>query len=180
MDLRHKPSYTIIPTKTPWMPSQLFGLRTAHTAYGMLSRHCARAFLPRPLRSRRRPEVRTEPFSGVLSLKKAEREAAAQRRPAKSREMTALFPRNDRPYGLKRFAYQTEKALGSVTLILQIISIYKAITIRAQLAIEAGLPRVPDSSPGKSALGKGWGAWGEGEPLPRRRRPKGGPQGRAR
>ena len=28
--------------------------------------------------------------------------------------------------------------------------------------------------PGKSALGKGWGAWGEGEPLPRRRRPKGG------
>ena len=32
----------------------------------------------------------------------------------------------------------------------------------------------------KSALGRGWGAWGEGEPLPRRRRPKGGPQGRAR
>ena len=26
------------------------------------------------------------------------------------------------------------------------------------------------SSPGKSALGKGWGAWGEGKPLPRWRR----------
>ena len=28
-------------------------------------------------------------------------------------------------------------------------------------------PRVPDVCPGKSALGKGWGAWGEGKHLSR-------------
>ena len=32
---------------------------------------------------------------------------------------------------------------------------------------------------GKSALGKGWGAWGEGKPLPRRRRGFPSPQTRA-
>ena len=39
------------------------------------------------------------------------------------------------------------------------------------MGLGASCPRL---FPGKSALGKGWGAWGEGEPLPRRRRPKGG------
>ena len=42
--------------------------------------------------------------------------------------------------------------------------INKLYTLR--LPSREGLPRVPDSSPGKSALGKGWGAWGEGKPAP--------------
>ena len=42
-----------------------------------------------------------------------------------------------------------------------------------------GAPRVPASSLDKSALGKGWGAWGEGEPLPRRRRGSPSPQKQA-
>ena len=52
-----------------------------------------------------------------------------------------------------------------LTQILQIISIHKInkpYTLR--LSLGAGLPRVPDSSPGKSALGKGWGTLGEGPP----------------
>ena len=43
-----------------------------------------------------------------------------------------------------------------------------------------GEPRALGSPHGKSALGKGWGAWGEGEPLQRRQRPDGRPLGRAR
>ncbi|MDM8217226.1 hypothetical protein QUW15_13850, partial [Desulfovibrio piger] len=33
-------------------------------------------------------------------------------RPAKSERKTALFPQNDRPYGLKCTAFQTENALS--------------------------------------------------------------------
>ena len=46
-----------------------------------------------------------------LPLKKGKREAAAQRRPAQSEWRNRVFPRNDRPYGLKRKAFQTENAL---------------------------------------------------------------------
>ena len=34
------------------------------------------------------------------------------------------------------------------------------------LPFGAGLPHAPDSSPGKNALGRGWGAWGKGAPAP--------------
>ena len=45
-------------------------------------------------------------------MKKVKREAAAQRRPAQSeRKNRVFFPRNDRPYGLKCEAFQTENAL---------------------------------------------------------------------
>ena len=45
----------------------------------------------------------------------------------------------------------------------------------------ACVPRSPCIRPDKSALGRGWGAWGEGEHLPRRRRGSPSPQtGRAR
>ena len=43
-------------------------------------------------------------------MKKVNCEAAAQRRPAQSERKTASFPRNDRPYGLKRAAFQTDIA----------------------------------------------------------------------
>ena len=36
--------------------------------------------------------------------------------------------------------------------------------VHAPLPLEVGLPRISDSSPGKSALGKGWGVWGKGNP----------------
>ena len=39
------------------------------------------------------------------------REAAAQRRPAQSERKNRVFPRNARPYGLKRETFQTENAL---------------------------------------------------------------------
>ena len=45
----------------------------------------------------------------VLPLKKVKREAAVQRRPTQSERKTAFFPRNDRPHGLQRKAFQTEK-----------------------------------------------------------------------
>ena len=48
-------------------------------------------------------------------MKKVKREAAAQRRPAQSERKTAFFPRNDRPYGLKREAFQTEIVLERFT-----------------------------------------------------------------
>ncbi len=47
----------------------------------------------------------------VSTLKKVKREAAAQRRLAKVSGKTVFFPRNDRAYGLKRAAFQTENAL---------------------------------------------------------------------
>ena len=50
-------------------------------------------------------------LQSVLPLKKVKREAAAQRRPAQIERKNALFPRNDRPYGLKCKAFQTENAL---------------------------------------------------------------------
>ena len=46
---------------------------------------------------------------GELRVK---REVAAQRRPAQSERKKCILPRNDRPYGLKRNAFQTESALG--------------------------------------------------------------------
>ena len=46
----------------------------------------------------------------VLALKRAKCEAA-QRSLARSERKTALFPRNDKPYGLKCEAFQSEKAL---------------------------------------------------------------------
>ena len=50
--------------------------------------------------------------TSVLPLKTAKREAAAQRRPAKRKRKNRVFPRNDRPYGLERTAFQTENARG--------------------------------------------------------------------
>ena len=50
-------------------------------------------------------------FWSVSALKKVKREAAAQRRPAQSERKNRVFPRNDRPYGLKRAAFQTENVL---------------------------------------------------------------------
>ena len=50
--------------------------------------------------------------TSVLPLKTAKREAAAQRRPAKRERKNRVFPRNDRPYGLERTAFQTENARG--------------------------------------------------------------------
>ena len=47
----------------------------------------------------------------VLPLKRAAREAAARRRPARSGRKNAFFPRNDRPYGLQGEMFQTENAL---------------------------------------------------------------------
>ena len=44
-------------------------------------------------------------------MKKIKHEVAAQRYPAKSERKNMLFPRNDRPYGLKCPAFQTEIAL---------------------------------------------------------------------
>ena len=44
-------------------------------------------------------------------MKKVKREAAAQRRPARSERKNALFPRNDRPYDLERNAFQIEHTL---------------------------------------------------------------------
>ncbi len=50
-------------------------------------------------------------IKSVSTLKKVKREATAQRRPACSfAKKTALFPRNDRPYSLKYFAFQTGNA----------------------------------------------------------------------
>ena len=51
------------------------------------------------------------PQQSVSTLKKEKREAAAQRRPAQSERKNALFPRNDRPNGLKCKAFQAENAL---------------------------------------------------------------------
>ena len=48
----------------------------------------------------------------VSTLKKMKREAAAQRRPAQSERKNRVFPRNDRLYGLKCNAFQTEIALA--------------------------------------------------------------------
>ena len=54
--------------------------------------------------------------SSVSPLKKVKREAAAQ--PARPRVSgkTALFPRNDRPYGLKCEAFQTKNTLWILSL----------------------------------------------------------------
>ena len=52
--------------------------------------------------------------SSVTTLKKEKREAAAQRRPARSERKNSIFPRNDRLYGLKRTAFQTENALKRI------------------------------------------------------------------
>lgn len=46
-----------------------------------------------------------------MPLEKAKREAASQRRKPKLSGKTAHFPRSGRPYGGKRQAFQTEKAL---------------------------------------------------------------------
>ena len=48
----------------------------------------------------------------VSPLKKVKREVAAQCPRPKVSGKTVLFPRNDRPYGLKRTAFQTEIALA--------------------------------------------------------------------
>ena len=62
-------------------------------------------------RRHERVSCRFRVLQSVSPLKKVKREAAAQRRPARSERKTAFFPRNDRPYGLKRAAFQTEIAL---------------------------------------------------------------------
>ena len=49
----------------------------------------------------------------VSPLKKVTREAAAQRRPARIERKNRVLPRNDRPYGLKRPAFQTENAIDN-------------------------------------------------------------------
>ncbi len=48
-------------------------------------------------------------------------------------------------------------------------------TLSALPYFTESLPHV-SAPPEKSALGKGWGAWGEGEPLQRRRRGSPSPQ----
>ena len=62
-----------------------------------------------PRHNGRSPDGRACTAWSAVSLKKAKREAAAQRHPAKLRGNTAVFVRNDRVYGWKRNALQTQK-----------------------------------------------------------------------
>ena len=67
---------------------------------------------PPAMLPRRRASIVWPPFMRMrVVTENGKREAAAQRRPAKSERKTAVFPRNDRPYGLKCEAFQTENAL---------------------------------------------------------------------
>ena len=58
--------------------------------------------------------LRVSTGQSVSPLKKIKHEAAAQRRPVRSERKNRVFSANDRPYGLKRNAFQTENALGTV------------------------------------------------------------------
>ena len=53
-----------------------------------------------------------------FSFEKMKREAAAQRRPAQRSGKNALFPRNGRPYGLKRNAFQDGQRFKKVAYLL--------------------------------------------------------------
>ena len=71
---------------------------------------CARGVL---LREERSGTSLRRSFAGepeVRPLQKVKREAAAQRRPARTEWKNALFPRYDRPYGVKCEALQAENA----------------------------------------------------------------------
>ena len=94
-------------------------------------------------------------------MKKATREAAAQHRPAQTKRKNRV-----RPYGLKREAFQTENDLTSG----------KGRKVGFQAYSLDGEAQSPAASLDKSALGKGWGAWGEGEHRQRRRRGSPSPQ----
>ena len=73
---------------------------------------------------------------------------------------TALFPRNDRPYGLKRTAFQTENAPGPVNTNFTNNSIDRINRLYTRhLSLVAKLSRIPDSSPIK-APGEGMGGLG--------------------
>lgn len=93
-----------------------------------------------------------------MPLKKIKREAAAQRRPAKSGWKNRVFPAKRQAVWLKREALQTENALGVLTLILQIVSrdkINKLHTLHMPSGAE--LRRVSDSSPVKVRWGRDGG-----------------------
>ena len=102
--------------------------------------------------------------------------AATERRPQavpvwRRRSLTGIDSRA-RPEGGRRVA----PARRVSTQVLQILSTDKTSKPYIfRLPLGRGC-LVSLLFPGKSALGKGWGAWGEGEPLPRRRRGSPSPQ----
>ena len=75
---------------------------------------------------------------------------------------TALFPRNDRPYGLKRTAFQTENAPGPVNTNFTNNSIDRINRLYTRhLSLVAKPSRIPDSSPIKARWGRDGGLGGK-------------------